>query len=88
MLALGVRNTGIVAIGVNSLEIVFVIDAKKLIEVELAQEVTTMSVAATNFLSKSTLTILIDTIGIFVFKLEYRILNPSLDDLVIEMPHN
>ena len=76
------------AISINSMELVFVIDAKKLIEVELAQEVTTMSVAATNFLSKSTLTILIDTIGIFVFKLEYRILNPSLDDLVIEMPHN
>ena len=79
-------NNGVVAIGVNSMEVVFVIEAKKLIEEELAQELTSVSVAATNFLSKSTLIILINTVGIFRFHLDYKILNPESDDILLEMP--
>ena len=79
-------NNGVVAIGVNSMEVVFVIEAKKLIEEELAQEPTSVSVAATNFLSKSTLIILINTVGIFRFHLDYKILNPESDDILLEMP--
>lgn len=68
------------------MEVVFVIEAKKLIEEELAQEPTSVSVAATNFLSKSTLIILINTVGIFRFHLDYKILNPESDDILLEMP--
>ena len=86
LLFLGASDNGVVGISVVTMEVVLVIDLKLLIQKELLQDLDKFTVAAVNFLSKSTLVLLVNKIGILRLHIEHVVNNPESDSYLIEFP--